>query len=140
VFDWFDQNSSVPRYIDKVFVFKVEEARHVLRVAYACTTHKVQGQEFDYILMPMTMRYGIMLYRNLLYTAITRAKKKVFVFGDPRAFAYAAGNDRETVRNSSLKELISEHARPDSVNSSPSRVGDGKENEHVEETAGDQAG
>ena len=114
VFDWFDQDSSVPRYVDKVFIFKMEEVRHVLRVAYACTTHKVQGQEFDYILMPMTMRYGIMLYRNLLYTAITRAKKKVFVFGDRRAFAYAVGNDRETVRNSFLKELISEHAQADS--------------------------
>jgi exodeoxyribonuclease V alpha subunit len=140
VFDWFDQDSSVPRYIDKVFIFKVEEARHVLRVAYACTTHKVQGQEFDYVLMPMTMRYGIMLYRNLLYTAITRAKKKVFVFGDRRAFAFAVGNDRETVRNSSLDELISERSQPDSVNPPSSRVGNGKEDTHVEKAASDQTG
>ena len=106
IFDWFDADSAVPRYVDKVFTFKIEEARHVLKVAYACTAHKVQGQEFDYVLMPMTMQYGIMLYRNLIYTAITRAKKKVFVFGDPDAFSYAVSNDRETVRNSHLNALV----------------------------------
>lgn len=108
IFGWFDQEASVPRYIDKVFTFKVEEARHVLRVAYACTAHKVQGQEFDYVLMPMTMQFGIMLYRNLIYTAITRAKKKVFLFGDKKAFSLAVMNDRETVRNSNLGPFISQ--------------------------------
>lgn len=106
IFDWFDNESTVPRYVDKVFSFKIEEARHVLKVAYACTAHKVQGQEFDYVLMPMTMQYGIMLYRNLVYTAITRAKKRVFIFGDPEAFSYAVSNDRETVRNSHLNSLV----------------------------------
>ena len=106
IFSWFDQEASVPTYIDKVFIFKIEEVRHVLKVAYACTAHKVQGQEFDYVLMPMTMQYGIMLYRNLVYTAITRAKKKVFVFGDQRAFSFAVHNERETVRNSNLMNFI----------------------------------
>lgn len=108
VFDWFDQESPVPRYVDKVFTFKIEEARHMLKVAYACTAHKVQGQEFDYVLMPMTMQYGVMLYRNLVYTAITRAKKKVFMFGDTKAFSYSVMNERETVRNSHLCHLIRE--------------------------------
>jgi len=112
IFEWFDHESVVPRYIDKVFTFKIEEARNVLKVAYACTAHKVQGQEFDYVLMPMTMQYGIMLYRNLVYTALTRAKKKVFVFGDPKAFAYSIMNDRETVRNSRLKELVHDFIHP----------------------------
>lgn len=106
IFNWFDAESRVPRYIDKIFTFKVEEARSMMKVAYACTVHKVQGQEFDYIILPMTMKYGVMLYRNLVYTAITRAKKKVFVFGDPMAFRYAISNDRETVRNSNLSGLI----------------------------------
>jgi exodeoxyribonuclease V alpha subunit len=108
IFEWFDQEATTSKYIDKIFTFKVEEARQVLRVAYACTAHKCQGQEFDYIIMPMTMQYGIMLYRNLIYTAITRAKKKVFLFGDPNAFSFAVGNARETVRNSALKELTAE--------------------------------
>ena len=65
-----------------------------------------QGQEYDYVVLPMTMQYGIMLYRNLVYTAITRARRKVFLFGDPNAFSYAAGNDRETIRNSWLRYLV----------------------------------
>jgi exodeoxyribonuclease V alpha subunit len=109
VFDWFDHESQSPRYIDKVFTFTIEEARFLLKVAFACTAHKVQGQEFDFVLLPMTISYRHMLYRNLLYTAITRAKKKVFVFGDPRAFSYAVSNDRETVRNSALIDLIDEY-------------------------------
>lgn len=107
IFNWFDQESSVPRYVDQLFTFKVEECKTSMNVAYACTTHKVQGQEFDYVIMPMTMQYGIMLYRNLVYTAITRAKKKVFLFGDPSAFLYSVSNERETSRNSDLGRLIS---------------------------------
>ncbi len=111
IFNWFDHESPVPRYVDKVFTFKVEECKSSMNVAYACTTHKVQGQEFDYVVMPMTMQYGIMLYRNLVYTAITRAKKKVFIFGDPVAFSHASTNERETSRNSDLGPLISQSLR-----------------------------
>lgn len=107
VFDWFDHESPVPRYLDKTFTFRIDECRGMLNVAYACTAHKVQGQEFDYVILPMTMQYGIMLYRNLIYTAITRARKKVFLFGEPDAFCFAVGNERETVRNSDLGRLIS---------------------------------
>jgi exodeoxyribonuclease V alpha subunit len=103
---WFDQDSNTAKYVDKVMTFKVEEARSMLKVAYACTAHKCQGQEFDYVVMPMTSEYGIMLYRNLVYTAITRAKKKVFLFGDPNSFLHAIGNNRETVRNSNMSTLI----------------------------------
>jgi exodeoxyribonuclease V alpha subunit len=106
VFDWFDPTSNVQKYVDKIITYKVEEARSNLKVAYACTAHKVQGQEFDYVIMPMTMSYGIMLYKNLVYTAITRAKKKVFIMGDKNAFLAAVSNTRETQRNSNLASLI----------------------------------
>lgn len=118
IFGWFDQDSPVPRYVDKVFLLKIEEARNTLKVAYACTAHKCQGQEFDYVLMPMTMQYGIMLYRNLIYTAITRAKKKVFIFGDPNAFSFAVHNERETIRNSNLGNLIIDAFTPKISNNS----------------------
>ena len=108
IFDWFDNESGVPRYIDKIFTFKVEEARSILKVAYATSIHRTQGKEMDYVVLPMTMKYSIMLYKNLIYTAITRAKKKVFMFGDPAAFQFAIGNDRETTRNSNLSNLIGE--------------------------------
>ncbi len=113
VFNWFDAETST--YCDKIVSYKIEEARQMLRVAYACTAHKVQGQEFDYVVLPMTMQYGIMLYRNLVYTAVTRAKKKVFVLGDHRAFATAVRNDRETIRNSNLNELVAGHVRSATV-------------------------
>jgi exodeoxyribonuclease V alpha subunit len=115
VFNWFDQESKTLQWIDKTFTFKVEEARSVLKVAYACTAHKVQGQEFDYVIMPIVMQYGIMLYRNLIYTAITRAKKKVFLFGDVKAFLHAIRNDRETTRNTILHELISKNISEQNV-------------------------
>lgn len=107
VFNWLDQDAKTSRWVDKVFTFTVDEAKSVLKVAYACTAHKVQGQEFDYVILPMTKSYGIMLYKNLVYTAITRAKKKVFVFGDPNAFLFATRNNRETARNTLLHEFVS---------------------------------
>jgi len=107
VFNWLDQDSKTTRWTDKIFTFTVEEAKSILKVAYACTAHKVQGQEFDYVILPMTSAYGIMLYKNLVYTAVTRAKKKVFIFGDSKAFLSATRNNRETSRNTLLHEFIS---------------------------------
>jgi len=105
VFGVLDTESTVTRYVDKVMTYKVEEARQMLKVAYACTAHKVQGQEFDYVIMPMNSQYGVMLYKNLVYTAITRAKQKVFVFGDPASFTRAIMNERDVARNSDLARL-----------------------------------
>jgi len=116
IFDWFDQESSSSKYADKLLTFTVEEARSMLKVSYACTTHKVQGQEFDYIIMPMSSQYGIMLYRNLVYTAITRAKKKVFIFGSTIAFENAINNIKETIRNSDLANLIKEYYKLECAN------------------------
>ena len=50
--------------------------------AYAITVHKSQGSEYDTVLMPVSKRMQSMMVRNLLYTAITRAKKEVMLFGD----------------------------------------------------------
>jgi len=68
-----------------------------------------QGQEFDYVLLPMTKQYGGMLYKNIIYTALTRAKKKVFIFGDMSAFTYASNNERDSKRNTNLAELVHNH-------------------------------
>jgi exodeoxyribonuclease V alpha subunit len=106
VFNWFDPSNTTNKYSDKILTFKVEEARTMLKVAYACTAHKVQGQEFDYVILPMSMGYGVMLYRNLVYTAITRAKRKAFVMGDVNAFLVAASNTRDMTRNSYLSHFI----------------------------------
>lgn len=60
-----------------------------LRLAYACTIHKSQGSEFDVVIMSLSSTYGRMLQRNLVYTGITRAKRKVIIVGDKKALSTA---------------------------------------------------
>jgi len=108
VFDWSDPDSSVPKYVEKVFSYSFDKIKISLKVAYACSVHRYQGREIDYVILPMSMDYNIMLYKNLVYTAITRARKKVFLFGSLKAFRVAVMNNRESKRNSMLSELVSE--------------------------------
>jgi len=77
-------------------------AVRLLRLAYAQTVHKSQGQEYDVIVMPLLDSFSIQLQRNLLYTAITRAKKKVILVGTSTALQRAVFNDFEGKRNSGL--------------------------------------
>ena len=70
-----------------------------LRLAYACTVHKAQGLEYDHIIMPLVDSFRHQLQRNLLYTGVTRAKKRVFLIGTRSALSKAVLNDREDLRN-----------------------------------------
>jgi exodeoxyribonuclease V alpha subunit len=54
----------------------------MLRLAYAITVHKSQGSEYDAVILPVTKQFSNLLHRNLLYTAISRAKKQVILVGD----------------------------------------------------------
>jgi ATP-dependent exoDNAse (exonuclease V) alpha subunit/intein/homing endonuclease len=67
-----------------------------------------QGNEFHTVLMPITRTQGRMLQRNLLYTAVTRAKKRVWLIGHRDAVARAVANDRVVQRNSALGKSITE--------------------------------
>jgi len=87
----------------------VEEAEEKLKLAYAITVHKAQGQEYPTIIMPFIRQHGLnMLQRNLLYTGITRAKEKVILLGHGAAIEKAIGNATVTKRNTLLKERIIE--------------------------------
>lgn len=77
-----------------------------IRLAYAQTVHKSQGQEYDVIVVPMLSSFGWQLQRNLLYTAITRAKKRVFIVGQVEAVRRAIENDRADRRNTLLAERL----------------------------------
>ena len=83
-----------------------KEASSHLRLAYCITVHKSQGQEYDVILMPWVKGFGGQLQRNLIYTAITRAKKKVCLFGHPEALAIAVQNNEVVSRNTLLPDRL----------------------------------
>lgn len=72
-----------------------------LTLAYCISIHKSQGSQFDMVILPMVRQYNRMLQRNLLYTAITRAKSKLILLGDPEAFAICIKNESVN-RNTSL--------------------------------------
>jgi len=73
-----------------------------LVLAYAITIHKSQGSEYDVVIMPMHSGPPMLLNRNLLYTAITRAKKMVVIVGIPGTLNRMVDNVRESVRYSTL--------------------------------------
>ena len=79
-------------------------------LAYAQTIHKSQGQEYDVIVVPVLNSFGRQLQRNLFYTAITRAKQKVFMVGTASAIARAVHNNKADLRNSLLSSRIRELA------------------------------
>jgi exodeoxyribonuclease V alpha subunit len=84
-----------------------KDAHKLIRLAYCCTVHKVQGLEYDVIVMPLIDSFRHQLQRNLLYTAVTRAKKKVFLVGTQTALATAVANDREDLRNTLFRDRLS---------------------------------
>ncbi|MCD6308622.1 MAG: ATP-dependent RecD-like DNA helicase, partial [Candidatus Latescibacteria bacterium] len=74
--------------------------------AYAVSVHKSQGSEFRCVVVPVTTQHFIMLKRNLLYTAVTRARELVVLVGDYKALAIAVKNDQVSERLTSLRERL----------------------------------
>ena len=77
-----------------------------LTLAYAISVHKAQGSEYKAVVLPLVAQHYVMLQRNLLYTAITRAKKLVVVVGSKKALAMAIRNNKMDRRFSLLKERL----------------------------------
>ncbi len=71
-------------------------------LAYAITVHKAQGSEYPVIIMPVLTQHFVMLQRNLLYTAVTRAKSLFVMVGTKKALSMAIKNNKMTDRHSSL--------------------------------------
>lgn len=74
--------------------------------AYAVSVHKSQGSEFPAVVIPVLTSHYMMLQRNLLYTAVTRAKRLVVLVGQPKALAMAVNNDKVTQRFTGLRERL----------------------------------
>ena len=84
-----------------------------IRLAYAMSIHKSQGSEFPVVILPITRSSHRMLQRNLVYTAITRAKSKLILLGEKAAFDYAVKNTG-TARKTYLIERFGDFLQAES--------------------------
>ena len=75
------------------------------------TIHKSQGSEYPVVVIPVSAEHRIMLQRNLLYTAMTRARERLYFVGQRAALTYGIQNERVSTRNSMLAELLAERLR-----------------------------
>ena len=90
---------------DRKLTYTPEQLAHV-DLAYATTIHKAMGSEFETVIIPIVKAHTIMLYRNLLYTAVTRAKKKVILVGHKPILFMAVHRADISKRNTMLGERI----------------------------------
>ena len=79
-----------------------------LELAYAITIHKSQGSEYPAVVIPLLSGPQMLMNRNLLYTAVTRAKKCVTIVGDDRTFNEMIQNNSQLKRYSGLKDRLTE--------------------------------
>lgn len=77
-----------------------------ITLAYACSVHKAQGSQFKYVVTLALTQYYIMLQRNLLYTALTRAQNRLVVVGQPKAVAIAVHNEQIQHRYAGLERRL----------------------------------
>ncbi|MCF6309930.1 MAG: AAA family ATPase [Sulfurimonas sp.] len=90
---------------DVVVVYDYEELKSHLMLSYALTIHKVQGMEYDIVVIPMSFSHYIMHNTKLIYTAVTRAKHKCILIGESGAFESACKKFDVTKRDTVLLEL-----------------------------------
>lgn len=79
---------------------------HKFKLAYSISIHKSQGSEFDIVIIPLVLEYRKMLYKKLIYTAITRSKRKLYLVGEYQALVNACQNTNSDIRRTSLKEFL----------------------------------
>ena len=93
-----DFDSNIVKYTPANFVN--------FRQAYAISIHKAQGSEFDVVIIPIVKGYNKMLYQKLIYTAVTRAREKIYLIGDISALRKAAKNTESDTRRTTIKDYL----------------------------------
>lgn len=93
-----DFDGNVVKYLPQDF--------NKIKHGFIISIHKSQGSEFEMVVMPITTSYNRMLYRKLIYTGVTRAKKKLILIGEVNAFIIGVNNNNELSRKTSLKEKL----------------------------------
>ncbi|WP_195376869.1 ATP-dependent RecD-like DNA helicase [Anaerotruncus rubiinfantis] len=100
-------SSMIIRFEDRNVEYSFDMANE-LELAYAITVHKSQGNEYDAVIMPLMDGRSRMYYRNLLYTAVTRAKKLLIIVGSERAVRMMVDNHKKSRRYTNLVYLLGE--------------------------------
>ena len=96
-----DSESLIVRFDDREIAYDYDELDE-LQLAYAATVHKSQGSEYPAVVIPVHTQHFVMLQRNLLYTAVTRARRLVVLVGARKALAMAVRNAEVARRCSRL--------------------------------------
>ena len=102
-----EENELLVSFGDKVVTYEKSELDELV-LAYATTIHKSQGSEYPIVVIPVFYSFFTLLQRNLIYTAITRAKKICVLIGQVKALGYAVKNLTVEQRNTKLKERLRE--------------------------------
>lgn len=102
IIDYGNSNNSKLVQYERQNVIEIE-------LAYSISIHKSQGSEFEVVIMPVLSEHNIMLYRNLIYTGITRARKMAILIGEREAFYRGVENVNPNSRQTSLKTFLKEH-------------------------------
>lgn len=102
--DYFSKKMQI-RFYDKVAVYDFE-ALDEIELAYAVTVHKSQGSEFNAVIIPILQGPSLLFYRNLLYTAITRAKKLVVIVGNEMVVKKMVENNKIDRRYTGLRQML----------------------------------
>ena len=98
------------RYDDRVADYS-SEMMSELELAYAVTVHKSQGSEFPCVVLSLDSPNRKLYYRNLLYTAVTRAKQLLLIMGNPRSLPAMVENNRKTLRYTNLAGFLVEQTQ-----------------------------
>ena len=93
-----DYDGNIVKYLPKDF--------NKIKHGFVISIHKSQGSEFEIVILPILNMYGRMLYRKLIYTAVTRAKRKLIVVGEKEAFIKSVSNNNEYKRKTDLKNKL----------------------------------
>ena len=81
-----------------------------LELAYAVTVHKSQGSEYDVVILTLYQGLDALYYRNLLYTAVTRAKKLLVILGTSGRIGYMIRNNNKSLRFTALRYMLEQGA------------------------------